>query len=59
MRCVIVGLLGAVLAGGLASAEPAGGRLKTVQETATLRIAYRTDSRPFAFLDGKGKPTGY
>ena len=59
MRCVIIGLLGAALVAGVASAEPADGRLKTVQETATLRIAYRTDSRPFAFLDGKGKPTGY
>ena len=59
MRCVIIGLLGAALVASVASAEPADGRLKTVQETATLRIAYRTDSRPFAFLDGKGKPTGY
>jgi glutamate/aspartate transport system substrate-binding protein len=59
MRCVILGLLGAALAASLAGAEPADSRLKTVQETATLRIAYRTDSRPFAFLDDKGKPTGY
>ena len=42
-----------------AGAEPLEGRLKTVRDTATLRIAYRTDSRPFSFLDPQGQPTGY
>ena len=59
MRCVIIALLGAALTGGVAGAQPVEGRLKTIQETATLRIAYRTDSRPFAFVDGQGKPAGY
>ena len=53
MRCVIVALLGVALTGGVAGAQPVEGRLKTIQETATLRIAYRTDSRPFAFVDGQ------
>jgi ABC-type amino acid transport substrate-binding protein len=54
-----VALSSAVLAGSVACAEPLEGRLKTIAETATLRIAYRTDSRPFAFLDAQGQPTGY
>ena len=42
-----------------AVAQPLEGRLKIVRDTATLRIAYRTDSRPFSFLDPQGQPTGY
>src|SRR5260370_19845703 len=42
-----------------AVAQPFEGRLKIVHDTATLRIAYRTDSRPFSFLDAQGQPTGY
>lgn len=59
MRCAIVALFGVVLSGSVASAQPLDGRLKTVHETATLRIAYRTDSRPFSFLDPQRQPTGY
>jgi ABC-type amino acid transport substrate-binding protein len=40
-------------------AQPIEGRLKLVQETASVRIAYRTDSRPFSFLESEGRPTGY
>jgi len=44
----------------LAGAEPLEGRLKTIQDTATLRLAYRTDSRPFSFLEAPGsQPTGF
>ena len=56
---LIVALMGVALAGNAAVAQSLEGRLKTVQETATLRIAYRTDSRPFAYLDPQGKPIGY
>jgi glutamate/aspartate transport system substrate-binding protein len=59
MRWAIVTLLSVVLFGSPASAQPFDGRLKIVRETATLRIAYRTDSPPFAFLDPQGRPTGY
>jgi glutamate/aspartate transport system substrate-binding protein len=59
MRCAIVAFLGAALAGGPAFAQPVDGRLKTVADTATLRIAYRSDSRPFSYLDPQGRPTGY
>ena len=42
-----------------AVAQPLEGRLKVVHDTGTLRIAYRTDSRPFSFLDSQRQPTGY
>jgi glutamate/aspartate transport system substrate-binding protein len=48
-----------VASDGSALAQPLEGRLKALQESATLRIAYRTDSRPFAYLDPQGKPVGY
>jgi glutamate/aspartate transport system substrate-binding protein len=60
MRCAIVTLLAVVLSCELASAQALDGRLKTIQETATLKLAYRTDSRPFAFVDRPGgRPLGY
>jgi ABC-type amino acid transport substrate-binding protein len=59
VRRAIAALFGVVLAQGLASAQPADGRLKTIQESGVLRIAYRTDSRPFSFLDSQRQPTGY
>lgn len=59
MRLSIMALAGVVLSGSLACAEQLDGRMKTLAETATLRIAYRTDSRPFSFLDPQGRPTGY
>ena len=59
MRCAILVALSMVLGASLASAQPIDGRLKIIEATATLRIAYRTDSRPFSFLDPQGRPTGY
>lgn len=58
MRCAILGLVGLVLAGGPAPAQTLDGRLKSIHATTTLRIAYRTDSPPFAYLEG-GRPVGY
>ena len=59
MRCGVLALLSVTLGTSLACAQGAESRLKTVAETATVRIAYRTDSRPFSFLDPQGQPTGY
>jgi ABC-type amino acid transport substrate-binding protein len=59
MRSLIVAVMSVALTGSAASAQVVEGRLKSVQESKTLRIAYRTDSRPFSFLDGEGKPIGY
>ena len=43
----------------LAFAQPSDGRLKIIHETATLRVAYRTDSQPFSYVDAQGRPVGY
>jgi glutamate/aspartate transport system substrate-binding protein len=59
MWCWIVALLSAVLIGDVALAQTPDGRLKKIQETATIRIAYRSDSPPFSFVDPQGKPAGY
>jgi len=59
MRPAISALAGLVLAGNFALAQPMDGRLKIIQETATLRVAYRTNSPPFSYLDAQGRPVGY
>jgi glutamate/aspartate transport system substrate-binding protein len=59
VQCAISALAGLMLAGSFAAAQPIEGRLKVIQDTAALKIAYRTDSRPFSFLDSQGRPTGY
>jgi glutamate/aspartate transport system substrate-binding protein len=38
---------------------PYSGTLKKVNESGVLRIGYRENSPPFAFLDPKAKPVGY
>jgi glutamate/aspartate transport system substrate-binding protein len=59
MRTAIGTLLGLILAASWAVAQPLEGRLKVLQDSGTLKIAYRTDSPPFSFLDAEGQPTGY
>src|SRR5262244_3775725 len=59
MRSAISALAGFALAGSFAFAQPSDGRLRTIQETATIRVAYRADSRPFSYLDDQGRPVGY
>ena len=52
-----------VLASGLttndASAQASSGRLKTITASKTIKIAYRADARPFAFLNDNKEPLGY
>ena len=38
---------------------PFEGRLKKIQETKTIAVAYRTDALPFSFEDAEKKPAGY
>ena len=38
---------------------PFDGRLKKIQETKTISVAYRTDALPFSFEDNDKKPAGY
>ena len=41
------------------ASAPFDGRLKKIQETKTINVAYRTDAVPFSFEDNDKKPTGY
>src|SRR5262249_26333517 len=59
MRSAISALAGFALAGSFVFAQPSDGRLKIIHETVTLRVAYRTDSRPFSYVDAQGRPIGY
>jgi glutamate/aspartate transport system substrate-binding protein len=38
---------------------PLDGRLKKIQDTKTISVAYRTDALPFSFEDNEKKPAGY
>lgn len=42
-----------------APAAPLEGRLKKVQETRSIAVAYRPDALPFSFEDVEKKPVGY
>ena len=41
------------------ASAPFEGRLKKIQETKTIAVAYRTDALPFSFEDQDKKPAGY
>jgi len=49
----------AVRAADAAFVQPYTGTLKTIAESGKVRIGYRENSPPFAFLDPKKKPVGY
>jgi glutamate/aspartate transport system substrate-binding protein len=38
---------------------PSNSRLKTIASTKTIKIAYRTDARPFSFMNEKKEPVGF
>ena len=41
------------------SAAPLEGRLKKIQETRAIAVAYRPDAQPFSFENAEKKPEGY
>jgi ABC-type amino acid transport substrate-binding protein len=41
------------------ASAPFDGRLKKIQETKSISVAYRTDALPFSFEDNEKKPAGY
>jgi ABC-type amino acid transport substrate-binding protein len=63
MSRLIATLAALCLAPSLVFAQPARapleGRLKKIQETKTIAVAYRTDALPFSFEDAEKKPSGY
>jgi len=38
---------------------PSNSKLKTIANTKTVKIAYRTDARPFSFINDKNEPVGF
>jgi glutamate/aspartate transport system substrate-binding protein len=69
---LFLAVLVAIIAGGVVSAKtavaqqsraafayPYSGTLKTINDSGAVRIGYRQNSPPFAFLDKSGKPIGY
>jgi glutamate/aspartate transport system substrate-binding protein len=59
MRRAVLVLLALIFFDSSASAQFAERRLETIRSTKIVRIAYRTDSRPFSFIDAKGQTVGY
>ena len=41
------------------ASAPFDGRLKKIQDSKTIHVAYRADATPFSFEDKDSKPTGY
>ena len=41
------------------SAQELEGRLKQIHDTGIIRLAYRSDAKPFSFVSQNGKPDGY
>jgi len=43
----------------IASGQPSDSRLNRISSTKTIKIAYRSDSKPFSFLNEHREPAGY
>jgi ABC-type amino acid transport substrate-binding protein len=56
---IVHALLALVLTAGLASAQGPDDRLNAINKTKIIKIAYRTDARPFSFLNENKEPAGY
>jgi len=51
--------IAALFAAGLVHAQGLDGRLKTIADTKTIAIAYRTDATPFSFTDDNKQVVGF
>jgi ABC-type amino acid transport substrate-binding protein len=56
---LILALFAAVTAASAQTQVPSGSRLKSIGDNKAVRIAYRTDATPFAFVNANGEPAGY
>jgi ABC-type amino acid transport substrate-binding protein len=59
MMRAIVALIALVLTAGAASAQGTDGRLAAINKSKIIKIAYRTDARPFSFLSENKEQVGY
>ena len=56
LRPALVALLLAVSSG---YGQPADSRLTRINDTKSIKVAYRVDSRPFSSLNEQREPVGY
>jgi glutamate/aspartate transport system substrate-binding protein len=59
MRRALLFVVTMACAGGAVSAQTIEGRLKQIGETKIVKLAYRSDSNPFSFVNAQGQPDGY
>jgi ABC-type amino acid transport substrate-binding protein len=59
MRRLLLLVVAVVAVGSGAMAEATEGRLKQISETKVVRLAHRSDSNPFSFVNAQGQPDGY
>ena len=59
MRVVLLFLVALIGASNAASAQILEGRLKHIQESKVVKLAYRSDASPFSFASTQGQPDGY
>jgi ABC-type amino acid transport substrate-binding protein len=59
MMRTVLAFIALVVTASVASAQAADGRLNTINNTKTIKIAYRTDATPFSFLNENKERAGY
>ena len=59
MRRVLLFIVAFIGASNAAPAQILEGRLKQIHETKVVKLAYRSDARPFSFASTPGQPDGY
>jgi ABC-type amino acid transport substrate-binding protein len=59
MARIAFSLIALVLTAVIVSAHAADGRLNAINQTKIIKIAYRTDAKPFSFVNENKEPTGY
>jgi glutamate/aspartate transport system substrate-binding protein len=59
MRRLFMLVAALICASDAASAQSLEGRLKQIDESKVVKLAYRSDANPFSFVNPQGQPDGY
>jgi glutamate/aspartate transport system substrate-binding protein len=59
MRRLLLFVVALAFFGDVALAQTLEGRLKQISETKVVKLAHRSDAKPFSFVDAQGQPDGY
>ncbi|MBR0695513.1 amino acid ABC transporter substrate-binding protein [Bradyrhizobium lablabi] len=59
MRRLLLFVVAMACFGDVASAQSLEGRLKQISETKVVKLAHRSDAKPFSFVNAQGQPDGY